>query len=52
MPTLEPQDQIPSLEINTRSISPKPVVAIYPKPIIAVYPKPIAAVRPKLITVP
>ena len=51
MPTLEPQDRIPSLEINTWSVSPKPVIAVYPKPIVAVYPKPIAAIRPKLITV-
>ena len=51
MPTPEPQDQILSLEMNTRSVSPKPIIAVLPKPIAAVYPKPIAAIRPKLITV-
>ena len=50
MPTPEPQDQTLSPEMNTRSVSPEPIIAVYPKPIAAVHPKPIVAVYPKLIT--
>ena len=32
MPILGPQDQTPSLEINTRNESPKPIVVTYPEP--------------------
>ena len=52
MPTPEPQDRIPSLEINTRSVSPEPAIAVYPEPTAAVHPEPIVAVRPEPITVP